>query len=166
VKSFEDLPSIVLGPLEGRSDEEWHAAPQGKWSPGQIVHHLAVGIDLSGRAFASRVDKPPMRRRPRSPVQRLAHALILSIGYIPPGGRAPETTLPAQRPDRAATERQLREGVARFVELAHTLLPRRAHDLFVKHPVMGDLTIEEWMRFHVRHATHHVRQIRRRLGLS
>jgi hypothetical protein len=160
---LESLAALILEPLEGRNDEEWNAAPAGKWSPGQIVHHLAVGIDLSGRAFASRVGKPPMRRRARTPAQLLAHLLILGFGYFPPGRRAPETTLPAQRPDRAATERLLREGVARFVELSRTLLPARAHDLFVKHPVMGDLTLEEWMRFHRRHAAHHLRQIRQRL---
>jgi hypothetical protein len=29
---------------------------------------------------------------------------------------------------------------------------------------MGDLTVEEWMRFHVIHARHHARQIRERVG--
>jgi hypothetical protein len=34
----------------------------------------------------------------------------------------------------------------------------------VKHPRLGDLTLPEWMEFHLRHARHHVKQIRRRLA--
>jgi hypothetical protein len=61
-------------------------------------------------------------------------------------------------------ERTFREGHARFVELAHVMLPGRRRDLFVKHPVLGDLTLEEWLRFHVVHCTHHAKQIRDRLA--
>jgi hypothetical protein len=60
--------------------------------------------------------------------------------------------------------RELRAGHARFLELARTLLPRRAEDLLVKHPVLGDLTLEEWMRFHIVHCRHHAKQIRDRMG--
>ena len=63
------------------------------------------------------------------------------------------------RPDRAATAAQLREGVAHFERLARELLPARRTDLFAKHPVFGDLTIEEWMRFHVVHTEHHRKQL-------
>jgi len=44
------------------------------------------------------------------------------------------------------------------------LLPARRNDLFVKHPRLGDLTLEEWARFHDVHARHHARQIRARLA--
>jgi len=50
-----------------------------------------------------------------------------------------------------------------WLRLERELLPRRRADLFVKHPRMGDLTLEEWMRFHLIHARHHARQIRRRI---
>src|SRR5437879_293583 len=49
-------------------------------------------------------------------------------------------------------------------QVDRALLPERRADLFVKHPRMGDLTVEEWMRFHVIHARHHARQLRERLG--
>ena len=72
----------------------------------------------------------------------------------------PECLTPAERPDPGAVERQLRDGVARFLALAHELLPARRDDLFVKHPAFGDLTLPEWLRFHVRHCAHHAKQIR------
>lgn len=162
--TFRDLPDVVLGPLRGREDADWYQAPPGKWCAAQIVHHLAVGIDMSGRTFESRADKPPMTRRPRVLVQRLGHVLIMNLGWFPPGRKAPSQSLPAERPERAAVERQFVEGVERFIDLERRLLPARRSDLFAKHPVLGDLTLEEWMRFHVRHAAHHVKQIRERMS--
>jgi len=123
-KGFAAIPDVVLGPLAGRPEADWHRAPPGKWTAAQIVHHLAISIDGSGRVFEDRRAKPPMRRRPRPLRQRLRQFVYLDVGWIPSGRRA-RGTEPAQRPDPGAVERQLRDGVARFVALAHELLPAR-----------------------------------------
>src|SRR6266705_1906900 len=52
------VSSLVLGPLTGRADADWHKAPPGKWSPAQIVHHLALGLEYSQRTLASRATRP------------------------------------------------------------------------------------------------------------
>src|SRR3989441_11608007 len=77
--AFADLPQLVLGPLAGRPDADWHRAPPGKWSPAQIVQHLAIGIDGSARTFESRRAHAPMRRRPRTVRERLAYLVILQL---------------------------------------------------------------------------------------
>src|SRR2546428_8705993 len=77
---FADVPQLVLGPLAGRPDADWHRAPPGKWSPAQIVQHLAIGIDGSGRTFESRRAHAPMRRRPRTLWERIRHIDILRPG--------------------------------------------------------------------------------------
>lgn len=161
--SFSDVSSVVLGPLAQRSDADWYRASDGKWSPVQIVHHLALGIEHSGRTFESRREREPMRRRPRTLFQISAYFFITTIGWSP-RRRAPPATLPAVQPERAAVERQFREGVERFERLTRELLPRRSGDLFVKHPVLGDLTLPEWLQFHTWHCSHHARQIRERLA--
>ena len=163
-EGFAAIPDMVLGPLTGRPEADWHRAPPGKWTASQIVHHLAISIDGSGRVFAERRAKPPMRRRPRPVRQRLAQFVYLDIGWIPSGRPAPAATEPAARPDVGAVERQLRDGVTRFLALAHELLPARRDDLFVRHPAFGDLTLSEWLRFHMRHCAHHAKQIRARLA--
>ena len=162
--AFADVPAAVLGLLEGRPDADWHRAPPGRWSPAQIVEHLAISLDWSGRTFAERRARGEMTRRPRGVVARSGYFLIIRWGWFPPGFNAPEPTRPGPRPDPAAVARRFREGHARFLALEPALVPARRSDLFVKHPVIGDLTFEEWQRFHVVHCAHHAKQLRARLA--
>jgi len=159
---FEDLPDLLLAPLEGKGDEAWFHTPEGKWSPAQVVDHVAGALELSARGFQARAEKPPMARRPRTVRQRFFLVLVFGTGLFPRGRRAPDGTVPAERPDRAATEQRLRAAVAVFLGLEQRLA-RRAHDLYLKHPVFGDLNLGEWMTFHVRHAEHHAKQVRARI---
>jgi hypothetical protein len=160
---FAQIPELVLGPLHGRAEPDWHRAPAGKWTPAQIVHHLAISLDSSGRTFEARRAKPPMRRRRRTARELLGYMLVFGLGRTLPGREAPAAVRPAERPEPRAVERQLREGVERFLVLGRTLLPDRRADLFVKNPALGDLTLPEWLRFHVWHCAHHAQQIRARL---
>jgi len=158
------LPDLVLGPLAGRADADWFQAPPGKWCPAQIVQHLALGIEYSARTFESRRARAPMRRRRRSPKELIGYWLVLRVGWIPGGWRAPAATRPGGQPERTAVERQFREAVERLFVLERALLPARRADLFAKHPVLGDLTLPEWRRFHILHCAHHAKQIRARLA--
>lgn len=160
--SLEPLLDVVLGPLAGKADADWYRAPEGKWCPAQIVEHLAISLEGSSRGFDSRREKPPMQRRPRTVVERVACFLILTVGWFPPGREAPSGSRPAERIDRTYAERHFREGIERFNRIAPELLVSRPHDLFVKHPRLGDLTLPEWMRFHRIHCRHHAKQIRER----
>src|SRR4051794_33729505 len=98
---FSELPDFLLAPLAGASPEAWLAAPAGKWSPAEIVDHVATAIDNSAKGFASRADKPAMTRRPRTMVQRAAGIALIELGWFPSGRKAPESTLPSTKPDRA-----------------------------------------------------------------
>lgn len=164
MRGFADIPAVVLGPLAGRPEGDWHRAPPGQWTPAQIVHHLAIGIDGSARTFELRRAHGPMSRRRRTPRERLGYFLIVWLGWMPAGRRAPSAVWPAEHPDPGTVDGQLREGVERFLALEPQLLPARRRDLFVKHPWIGDLTFAEWQRFHVCHCAHHAKQIRARLG--
>lgn len=157
------LEELVLGPLRGRSDAECQAQIDGRWSPAQIVEHLALGIELSAQRFVERGTHAPMARRPALPAEHIAKFLILGLRWFPPGRKAPEKTVPGAGVTRIGAERHFREGLALWDRVTGELLPARRSDLFVKHPRLGDLTIEEWLRFHGIHARHHARQIRRRL---
>ena len=161
---LEELPTLVLGPLRGRTDSDWESGPEGKWTPAQIVEHLALGLNASAQKFQERRNHAPMERRPRTPAEKIARFCVFWLRWFPPGRRAPERTIPALEMPRVVAEPHFLAGVAEWGRLERELLPRRGADLFVKHPRLGDLTLEEWMRFHLIHARHHARQIRARVG--
>jgi uncharacterized protein DUF1569 len=163
MKRFGDLPEIVLDPLKDRPDADWQVAPPGAWTPAQIVEHLALALEWSATGFEERRARDPMTRRPSTVGQRVAKVLVMDFGWFPPFLKAPSRSTPAPHVDRAAAEAHFRRGVERIEELANLLLPARGRDLFVKHVRLGDLTLPEWMEFHVIHARHHARQIRARL---
>src|SRR2546428_3577231 len=110
--AFTDVPQLVLGPLAGRPDADWHRAPPGKWSPAQIVQHLAIGIDGSARTFESRRAHAPMRRRPRTVRERLGYLVILQLGWYPTRFPSPAAVRPVERPHRAAGGPPLPGGLA------------------------------------------------------
>ena len=159
-----ELPNLVLGPLRGRADSDWERGPAGKWTPAQIVEHLALGLTLSAETFQARKSHAPMKRRPRTPAEKIAKLFIFGFRWFSPGRKSPERTTPPAQIDRRTAEAHFLAAVEAWDQVDRALLPERQADLFVKHPRMGDLTVEEWMRFHVIHARHHAKQIRQRVG--
>ena len=157
------IETIVLGPLGGRPDGDWERAPAGKWTPAQIVEHLAISMNTSADKFEQRRGYAPMRRRSRGLTERLARTAVLGLRWYPQGFRAPELTRPAEHISRRDAAAHFGEGLRRWDVLTRDLLPARPRDLFVRHPLLGDLTLGEWLRFHLIHARHHAPQIRQRL---
>jgi len=160
-----DLLALVLGPLAGRPEASWQQAPPGKWTPSQIVEHLALALEMSATTFASRRAKEPMARRGTTLREKIGKVFAFGLGRFPPGLKAPERTTPPPRVDGHAAEAHFRAALAAWQAVERDLLPARRRDLFVKHPRLGDLTLEEWGRFHLVHTRHHARQIRARLAV-
>jgi len=163
VSPLAALPDVVLGPLAGRPVADWHRAPAGKWCAAQIVEHLTLLLEYSAQTFEKRRAREPMRRRTRSATQWVGYFLVLRLGWIPGGWRAPVPVQPTEQPDQSVVERRFRDAVERSRVLERDLLPARSADLFAKHAVLGDLTIPEWGHFHALHCAHHAKQIRARL---
>ena len=165
MKPLGELPDLVLGPLKDCSDADWERGPAGKWTPAQIVEHLALGLNISAETFRVRRAHAPMARRRRTPAEHVARFFIFGLRWFPPGRKAPERTTPGPHVTRASAVAHFLAGIEAWDQVDRALMPERRHDLFVKHPRMGDLTIEEWLRFHRIHARHHARQIIQRIGM-
>jgi hypothetical protein len=161
---FAKLSGVVLAPLADRPVGDWHRAAPGQWSAAQIVEHLTLTLERTADAFERAQAGAPMTRRPRTPQQEALYHLILDRRVFPPGGKAPTSVTPGDHVDPAATTARLHAVVARWLNLVGRLGPARAADLFVRHGAVGDLTLGEWLRWHVVHADHHVAQIVARLS--
>ena len=162
LRQLSRLEPMILDPVRDVKGDAWHKAPKGKWSLAQIVNHLAIGIDGVAAAFEPRAQKFGMIRR-ATPGQSILRHLVLGLGKFPPGREAPVASRPADRPDPEATIAQFRMGVERTTELVNHWPAKRQVEVFVKHPVFGDLNLKEWVRFHFVHCRHHARQVESRL---
>lgn len=156
------LEPMVLHPLHGLNGDAWFRAPRRKWCIAQILQHVAIGVDLVATAFEKRADKPDMARRSK-PYQTVLRHLILGVGRIPGGLKAPELTRPEERPDPELISAEFRMAVEKMKQFDADWPKLRQESLYVRHPLLGDLNFPEWVRFHYLHCRHHAGQIRNRL---
>lgn len=163
VRHLARLEPMVLDPLRDLARDAWHRAPSGKWTIAQIVHHLALGIDATATLFEKRANRTDLYRRSK-PYQNVLRHLVLLSGRFPSGFKTIEATRPAEHPDPELISAQFRMGVARLQQLHEDWPLERQRAIYVRHPILGDLNLPEWARFHFIHCRHHARQIAERLA--
>jgi len=148
---------------EGMSAEErsWH--PPGKWCVDQVLEHLYLTYTGTIRGFTRALEAgtPPAGRATFG--QRARIFLVVGLGYMPEGRKAPAGVVPQ---GRAGVGAEIRERIAEMEEiigrcereLGGGKLRGRA---ILEHPILGPLTAGQWRKFHLVHGMHHVKQIRR-----
>ncbi|SIN78821.1 Protein of unknown function [Singulisphaera sp. GP187] len=112
----------------------------GRWSLGQILHHLRAGIDLT-------MEGEPDTSEPTR-LQGIAYRRFFRSGRFPEGQHAAHPTLVPPRNLVASTEAEtLRVAIQRFSS---------SNGPFPSHPRLGPLRRGEWTRFHCMHCAHHL----------
>jgi Protein of unknown function (DUF1569) len=145
------------------SQADWHYAPPGKWSCGQILEHLLLSYTATtkGALKAMQVGKP-LGGRPRLR-DRISTFYVTELGFLPSGRVAPKHTTPT----KGAGLESLRPFNDALVALDATLADAEkrfgAGVKLLDHPILGPLTAKEWRRFHRTHARHHLKQLAERV---
>jgi hypothetical protein len=163
MRQLSSLESVVLDPVREVSDGAWRSAPEGKWSLAQIVEHLAIAFDLVANGFASLPDDGS-KEREATPSQAVLRHTLLGSGELPKGMRAPDISEPSDNPDPELVVARFRMGIERTRALLEGWPEERQVALFLRHAILGDLNLPEWVRFHFVHCTLHARQIEKRMG--
>jgi len=161
-RQLSSLESIVLEPLQGASPSEWTIAPEGKWSVAQIVEHLVIAFDIVATGFAA-LPADGTGGRQATPAQSVMRHALLGSGDLPAGMRAPDISQPSEDPDPELVVASFRMGVEQTRTLVEDWPEERQLTSFLRHPVLGDLNLPEWVRFHYVHCSLHSRQIEKRL---
>jgi hypothetical protein len=135
----------------------WEApcAP-GKWSPSQIVEHVARSYDASVEVAAGRPSAFPTMPFLLQPVLRIVFRQILRRGRFPKG-----RTTKAMNPSAGATtlaegRTRLMTAHERFDAACRAIATRGA---LLKTPMFGAVAVEDFVRFMELHTRHHSRQI-------
>jgi hypothetical protein len=140
-----------------RSAENWTTpAAAGKWSPSQVVEHVALGLDEAANVFSGSPTIPPIPAFMR-PVARFFFYRILKKGVFPRGFKADKAMNPSSGPVTPAEARvRLERALARFEEECRK---RAASGQHVKSPAFGTVSVEDCVRFNAIHTRHHCKQI-------
>ena len=94
--------------------------------------------------------------------QRLQQFALISLGYFPAGREAPKHILPTGELDLGAVLDAVKRDLARLDESATRARQALGGGKMLDHPILGALTIDQWMKFHEVHTRHHAKQIRER----
>ena len=128
----------------------------GKWSPSQVVEHVARGLDEGANivAGAPSIPMPPAFLRL---LTRLYFNRILKKGVFPKGWKANKAFDPATGPATPAQARVRLEGaLARFDQECRRRVASGQH---VVSTAFGTVSVENLVRFSAIHTRHHCKQM-------
>jgi len=156
---LQSLQDEIAGSISGMAAEQlkWH--PEGKWCVAEVLEHLYLTYHgtVKGCVHCLQEGKP-LARTP-SLQDRMKAGVVVGLGYMPPGRKAPERSRPR---GMAADE------VVKAIALELTAMDAaitKCEEQFGKstrvmdHPILGPLTAQQWRKFHWVHGRHHVKQI-------
>lgn len=152
----------------GLTEMELVGAPEGKWSPAQVLEHLAKAFGGSAKAFELQLESGELQPlRASTMKERVGVFLICGLGHFPEGRKAPERTLPSDRPEGLPTLRRTLENLDRAGRALDALEKRWGTRAKVfTHPVLGPLTVPQWRKFHFVHTRHHMKQVVERAAMN
>jgi hypothetical protein len=128
----------------------------GKWSPSQIVEHVAGGLDEAANVVsgAPSIPMPPAFLRP---LAGLYFNRILKKGVFPKGWKAHKALDPATGPATPAQARVRLEGaLARFDQECRKRVANGQH---LVRTGFGTVSVENLVRFSALHTRHHCKQM-------
>jgi len=119
----------------------------------------------TARLFAKVLENGELRVRPRTLKEIAAQLVVIRLGHMPTGRKAPEMTIPCGQP-AAAVAGEVRAQFVRMATLQAEVAGRFGDRRIGQHPMLGALTAAEWAKFHWVHSRHHFRQIDALLSAS
>jgi len=149
---------LDLAAAAERSAPTWTTprAP-GKWSPSQVVEHVAGGLEEAANALsgAPSIPMPPAFLRPL--LRLFFFNRILKRDAFPKGFKAHKAMNPTSGPATPAEARVRLEGaLARFDEECRRRVASGQH---VVSTGFGTVSVEDLVRFSALHTRHHCKQM-------
>jgi len=129
----------------------------GKWSPSQIVEHVARGLEEAANIVSGAPSIPMTIPTFLRPLARLYMNRILKKGVFPKGWKALKAFDPTSGPATPAQARVRLEGT--FARFDQECRRWAASGQNVLSTGFGTLSIEDFVRFNAMHTRHHCKQM-------
>ena len=141
-----------------RCERVWtsQAAP-GKWSPSQIVEHVARALDESANMASGAATRFPKFPRLLRPILRTVLFKRVLRTTIFPKGRTNRAMNPESGPSTPGEARVRLEGAMAAFDRA--CRARVASDATIESTIFGPVALADWVRFQELHVRHHCKQM-------
>src|SRR5215510_6690521 len=128
----------------------------GKWSPSQVVEHVARGLEEAANIVsgAPSIPMPPAFLRP---LARLFFSRFLKKGAFPKGFKANKALDPTSGPATPAEARVRLEGA--FARFDQECRRRAASGQHLVSTHLGTVSVEDLVRYSALHTRHHCKQM-------
>jgi hypothetical protein len=158
-RHLESCLAIVLDATRDGGAECAVRRDPNQWSVVEIVEHLTRAYSGTAKGFERCLEKgAPLATRP-TVRQRFQQFGLINLGYFPKGRQAPKHILPTGELDLNAVVNAVRRDLARLDDAAIKTKRELGTGKMLDHPILGALTVDQWLKFHVVHSQHHARQI-------
>lgn len=137
--------------------------PEGKWSAAEILEHLDRTYKTTVPHLQKCLDAGQSTASRTTFAQRLAVGIVVELGYLPSGRKAPEYAVPRGLPP----DEVLRSIAVHISDMDRVLAEcqrRFGGRKLANHFILGPLNARQWCKFHWVHTRHHIRQIARLKG--
>lgn len=153
---------IVLDATHGAGPESVVRRDPNRWSVAEIVEHLTRAYSGTAKGFERCLEKGAPMASSTTVKQRVRQFVLISLGYFPEGRQAPKHIIPSGELDLNAVLDAVRRDLKRLDDAAMKTRDALGRGKMLDHPIIGALTVDQWLKFHEVHTRHHARQIAQR----
>jgi uncharacterized protein DUF1569 len=158
---LDKLKESLQSAVEGMSSEQlsWH--PPGKWCAAELLEHLYLTYTGTIQGFERVVRKGKPLASRASMAQRVLTWVVVGLGHMPAGRKAPAMVLPKGLPAEEVRNEIGAKMVAmdKIIGQCEARFGRRVQ--LLDHPILGPLSAPQWRKLHLVHGQHHLKQILR-----
>jgi Protein of unknown function (DUF1569) len=156
---LEKLKQSLESSVQGMTSEQlrWHLP--GKWCAGELLEHLYLTYTGTIKGFEKVMTSGKPLASRASMNQRLRTFVVVGLGHMPGGVKAPAVAEPRGLPvEMVSNEIAAKvEAMDAIIAQCEARFGRRVHVL--DHPILGPLTAPQWRKLHVVHGRHHHKQL-------
>ena len=158
---LDKLKESLQSAVEGMSSEQlsWH--PAGKWCAAELLEHLYLTYTGTIQGFQRVVRKGKPLASRASMEQRMLSFVVVGLGYMPAGRKAPAMVLPKGLPADEVRNEIGTKIVAMDAIIAQCEARFGRRVQLLDHPILGPLNATQWRKLHLVHGQHHLKQILR-----
>ena len=156
---LDKLKESLQSAVEGMSSEQlsWH--PPGKWCAAELLEHLYLTYTGTIKGFERVVKNGKPLASRASMAQRMLTLVVVGLGHMPAGRKAPAMVLPKGLPAEEVRNQIGAKMAAMDLIIAQCEARFGRRVRLLDHPILGPLSAPQWRKLHLVHGQHRLKQI-------